>query len=96
MVVDQLLPDLLLHAGERVVGAGQVAGQVGKSLLHQVLHAQPLVLGDAGGQAESVNVAPDPAQEEFKKKLLEEILALLYINCCSFNIFKNSGLLAKS
>jgi hypothetical protein len=60
VIVNELLPDGLLHAGEGVVGAGQVPGQIGEGLLHQVLHAQPLLLGDAGGQAESVNVAAHP------------------------------------
>ena len=36
---------LLLHAGEWVVGAGQVARQVGEGLLHQVLHLNPLIPG---------------------------------------------------
>merc|ERR1719504_370546 len=63
VVVDQLLPHLLIHAGERVVGASKVTLKVGKSLLHQVLHSNSLLLGDARGEAKSVNGAtnPDPA-----------------------------------
>jgi hypothetical protein len=38
-----LLAHLLLHAGERVVGSRQVARQVGKGLLHQALHLNPLI-----------------------------------------------------
>merc|ERR1712110_798182 len=34
VVVNQLLPHLLIHASEREVGAGKVALQVGKGLLH--------------------------------------------------------------
>ena len=57
MVIDQLLPDTLVHAGEGVVGAGQIAGQLGQGRGHQLLDGNALVLGDAGGQTESVNVA---------------------------------------
>merc|ERR1719458_1699554 len=63
VVVDQLLPHLLVHAGEREVGASKVTLQVGESFLHQVLDSNPLLLGDARGKAKSVNGAtnPDPA-----------------------------------
>jgi hypothetical protein len=39
------LAHLLLHSGERVVGSRQVASQVGKGLLHQALHLNPLIPG---------------------------------------------------
>ena len=55
MVVDQLLADLLVHASQGVVGAGEVTGQLGEGALHQALNSEPLVLGDAGGQSEPVN-----------------------------------------
>ena len=60
VVIDQLLPDLLTHAGEGEVGAGQVSLQVGKSLLHQVLHINPLLLCDSGGKTKAVDVPADP------------------------------------
>ena len=59
MVVDQLLADLLVHAGEGEVGAGKVAGQLGQSALHQRLNTSPLLLGDAGGQTEAIDGATD-------------------------------------
>ena len=59
MVIHQLLPDLFLHAGQREVGASEVACQVGERLLHQVLDAEALVLGDAGRQAEPIDVPAD-------------------------------------
>ena len=64
VVVDELLADGLVHAGQGVVGAGQVGGQLGEGVLHQVLDADALVLGDAWGEAEAVNVAahPDPGR----------------------------------
>ena len=60
MVVHQLLSYLLPHPGEGEVGPGQVPAQVGEGLLHEVLHAKPLVLGDAGRQAEPVDAAANP------------------------------------
>ena len=73
VIVHELLPDGLLHAGEGVVGAGQVPRQVGERFFHEVLHTQALVLGDSGGQAEPVNVATHPVikgtvfRERFRK-----------------------------
>ena len=63
MVVNELLADLLVHSGQGVVGAGKVAGQLGQGVLHQALNCQPLLLGDARGEAKSVNgtTNPDPA-----------------------------------
>merc|ERR1711962_176814 len=63
VVVNQLLPHLLVHASERVVGASKVALQVGESLLHEVLNSNPLLLGDSRGKAKSVDgtTNPDPA-----------------------------------
>merc|ERR1711974_153256 len=55
VVVNQLLSHLLIHASEREVGAGKVALQVGEGLLHQVLHSNPLLLGDARRKTETVN-----------------------------------------
>ena len=50
VIVDQLLAHRLSHPGERKVGPGQVSAQVGEGLLHEVLHAESLVLGDPGRQ----------------------------------------------
>ena len=57
MVIDQLLPHSLVHTSERVVLASQVSGQLGQSVGHQLLHVNPLLLGNSGGETESVNVA---------------------------------------
>merc|ERR1719458_2037807 len=45
VVVDQLLADLLVHASQGVVGAGEVTGQLGEGALQQALNTQPLLLG---------------------------------------------------
>merc|ERR1712197_14219 len=57
VVINQLLSDGLVHPSQRVVLAGQVSGQLGQSVGHQLLHVNPLLLGDSGGETESVNVA---------------------------------------
>ena len=64
MVVNQLLADLLVHSGQGVVGAGKVAGQLGEGVLQKALNSQPLVLGDAGGQTESLDGAADTDPEK--------------------------------
>merc|ERR1719278_2171224 len=60
VVVDQLLADLLVHASQGVVGAGEVTGQLGEGALQQALNTQPLLLGDARGQTEAVNGTSNP------------------------------------
>ena len=57
VVIHELLADGLLHAGEGVVLAGQVPGQVGQRLGEHRLDVDPLLLGDAGGQPVAVHVA---------------------------------------
>ena len=57
MIVHELLSDLLAHTCERIVGSGQIPGQVSKGLLHEVLHAKSLVLGDPRRQSKPVNTA---------------------------------------
>jgi len=59
MVIDQLLADLLVHAGQAVVVASQVAFELGESVLHQVLNTDTLLLGDSGGKTESLDGAAD-------------------------------------
>ena len=81
VVVDELLADLLVHAGEGEVGAGQVAGQLGQGGLHQGLHLDPLVLGDAGGQAEAVDgpAHPDPGGVD-RHALVDVALDVLHVH----------------
>merc|ERR1719291_758039 len=60
VVVDELLADLLVHASQGVVGAGEVTSQLGEGALHQALNSEPLVLGDAGGKTEAIDGTSDP------------------------------------
>jgi len=59
VVVDQLLADLLVHAGEGVVGAGEVTGHLGESLGDDLLNTDALLLGDSGGETESIDGTTD-------------------------------------
>merc|ERR1711915_796012 len=47
VIIHQLLPDFLAHPSQGKIGPSQVALQVGKGLLHQVLHIDSLLLGDS-------------------------------------------------
>jgi len=55
VVIHQLLPGLLLHAQQWVVGARQILLQLAKSALHQGFNGQALLLGDARAKAKSIN-----------------------------------------
>jgi len=57
VVIDQLLPDGLVHASQGVVLASQVSVKLGQSVGHQLLNVNSLLLGDSGGETESINVA---------------------------------------
>ena len=57
MVIDQLLSDGLVHAGERIVSAREISLKLGEGVDHQLLLLQTLLLGDAGGETEALNAA---------------------------------------
>ena len=59
MIIDKLLSDLLVHPRKRIVSSGQVSGKVGEGFLHEILNAKPLLLGDTGRKAKTVNAAAD-------------------------------------
>jgi hypothetical protein len=59
MVIDELLAGGLVHAGQRVVAASQIAGQLGEGVLHEGLDVDTLLLGDSGGKTESLDGAAD-------------------------------------
>ena len=50
---------LLLHPSEREVAFGQIALEVGKGFLHEILHSERQFFGDARRQAESIDAAVD-------------------------------------
>jgi len=57
MIVDKLLSHVLSHAGEGVVGASEVTGQLGEGVLHEVLDTNALFLGDSRRQSKAVDGA---------------------------------------
>jgi len=63
VVVDELLTDLLVHASQGVVGTSQVTIEPLQGSGDQLLNTDTLVLGDSGGETESLdgtaNTDPD-------------------------------------
>jgi len=55
VIIHQLLANLLIHPSKRVVCTGQVTSQLSKSILHQVLNTQTLILGNSRRQTKSIN-----------------------------------------
>merc|ERR1719476_62873 len=55
VVVNELLTDLLIHSGQRVVVTSKVRGEVLDSIDHQLLGSNTLLLGDSGGKTKAVN-----------------------------------------
>jgi len=59
VVINKLLTDSLIHASKRVVGTSKIASELGESGGHQLLDVDSLLLGDSGGETESINVTSD-------------------------------------
>jgi len=63
VVINELLTDLLVHAGQRVVGTSQVTIEPLQGSGDKLLNTDTLVLGDSGGETESLdgtaNTDPD-------------------------------------
>ena len=55
VVINELLPDLLIHAGEGVVAAGEVTLEALEGLGGELLNTDTLLLGDSGGETESLD-----------------------------------------
>merc|ERR1719277_1962534 len=56
MVINKLLTDSLVHASERVVLASKISFQLGQGVGHHLLNVDSLLLGDSGGETESINI----------------------------------------
>jgi len=56
MIINQLLSNLLVHASKRIVLASKISRQFGKSVGHQLLDVNSLLLGDSRGETESINI----------------------------------------
>merc|ERR1712012_423143 len=55
VVVNELLTDLLVHSGQRVVVTSKVRGEALDCVDHQLLDSNTLVLGDSGGQTKAID-----------------------------------------
>jgi len=73
VIVDQLLADLLVHASQGIVVASQIASELSEGSLHQVLNTNTLLLGDAGGQTESLDGATDTDSDGVDGDLWEDV-----------------------
>merc|ERR1712012_42736 len=64
VVVNELLANLLIHSGQRVVVTGKVRGEVLDGVDHQLLDSNTLLLGDTGGKTEAIDgtANTDPAR----------------------------------
>ena len=80
VIVNELLADLLVHASEGVVAAGEISSELGEGVAGHLLDSKPLLLGDSGGKAESLDAAeavdPDLQQEDQEKALLAALSSL--------------------
>merc|ERR1712066_446646 len=57
VVINKLLADSFIHAGKGIVVASKIIGELAKSTAHQLLNINTLLLGDSGGETESINAA---------------------------------------
>jgi len=56
VVIDELLSDSLIHASEWVVLASKISIESLKGRGHHLLNVNSLLLGDSGGETESINI----------------------------------------
>ena len=64
VVIDELLADLLVHASQGVVGTSQVTIEPLEGSGDELLNTNTLLLGDSGGQTESLDGAADTDPEK--------------------------------
>ena len=57
MIINKLLTDSLIHTSERIVVTSKIIGELAKGAAHQLLNINTLLLGDSGGETESINAA---------------------------------------
>ena len=56
VVIDELLSDGLIHTSEWVVLASKISIESLKGRRHHLLNVNSLLLGDSGGETESINI----------------------------------------
>merc|ERR1712012_129536 len=55
VVVNEMLTDLLIHSGQRVVVTGKIRGEALDRVDHQLLNSNTLLLGDSWGQTKAID-----------------------------------------
>merc|ERR1711899_712954 len=55
VVVNELLANLLVHSGQRVVVASKIGGEVLDRIDHQLLNSNTLLPSDSGGKTEAID-----------------------------------------
>jgi len=57
VIINKLLTDSFIHTSKRIVVTSKIIGELAKSAAHQLLNINTLLLGDSGGETESINAA---------------------------------------
>merc|ERR1719445_2284384 len=57
VIINKLLADFFIHTSKRIVASSKISSQFAKGAAHQLLNINTLLLGDSGGETESINVA---------------------------------------
>merc|ERR1712241_97079 len=55
VVIDQLLSDSFIHSSQWIVVSSKITSELSESSLHEVFNSNTLVLGDSGGETESLD-----------------------------------------
>jgi len=57
VIINKLLTDSFIHTSKRIVVTSKIIGELAKGAAHQLLNINTLLLGDSGGETESINAA---------------------------------------
>merc|ERR1719477_177577 len=57
VIINKLLTDSFIHTSKGIVASSKIIGELAKGTAHQLLNINTLLLGDSGGETESINAA---------------------------------------
>merc|ERR1719320_971124 len=57
VIINKLLTNSFIHTSEGIVASSKIIGELAKGTAHQLLNINTLLLGDSGGETESINAA---------------------------------------
>merc|ERR1712203_567033 len=55
VIINKLLTDSFIHTSKRIVVTSKIIGKLAEGTAHQLLNINTLLLGDSGGETESIN-----------------------------------------